>query len=396
MENKTNYYKFKDFTYNDLCELWIKFYNENGRYPNTVDMQKNKDLPTLKRLMQILGDRFDEFDETYMRNIRWRKNVTKETFKNFLRRILNNTWKVDSIKKYNRKCAISGELYDDVHHLFSFNKITKETLQELGLDYRKYRESYTNEEINLIKDLFIKKNYDYGLGVCLTRKYHNEFHSIFGRNPTPEDFWKYKYYKDNNLDINELGSKVHSIVMCHRDQVTVYKTEIERILELKAENSKVFLFAMLILSKMWNNKQEFYLSYSRLKEIVSNIKQNDTLKKCADESIEQNLLYRYPMDEVKREYREKGFSYRYKPVNKYKLLISDNKSGDKIKFNVESKNIEEFYYPLLLHFYKKEELNKILTKVQYGKLTKLSTKLNNENITLEYYIRNLNQLVEQK
>ncbi len=104
-------------------------------------------------------------------------------------------WKYDSMKNCYYKCIISNEKINwDIHHLYSFSKIVDETIKLSGLPIYEEINLYTNEELKLLIDICLELHYKYGLGVCISKELHYEFHSIYGRkNFTPEDF--YEFYK---------------------------------------------------------------------------------------------------------------------------------------------------------------------------------------------------------
>lgn len=105
-------------------------------------------------------------------------------------------WKKDSMKSSEYKCAITGEEFDDIHHLYPFNKILKESLDELNMTLKGKINEYTNEELKSLEEKILEIHYRYPLGVCLTREIHKEFHSIYGKeNFTPDDFYNFKQMK---------------------------------------------------------------------------------------------------------------------------------------------------------------------------------------------------------
>jgi len=102
----------------------------------------------------------------------------------------------------NYKCVITGKKFNAIHHLYSFNKILKETLEELVLPIHKEINDYTSKEMNLIKDIIIKKHNEYPLGVCLCKEIHNLYHKIYGKvDNTPEQFEEFKI-RYNNGEFN--------------------------------------------------------------------------------------------------------------------------------------------------------------------------------------------------
>lgn len=106
-------------------------------------------------------------------------------------------WKIDSLKKYNYTCDISGKNNNlIIHHLYNFSDILKETLDIVKLPIYKNISAYTQEELELIKSTCLKLHYKYGLGICLTEDLHKEFHSIYGkRNNTLEQYLEFKNIK---------------------------------------------------------------------------------------------------------------------------------------------------------------------------------------------------------
>ena len=125
-------------------------------------------------------------------NGRWEGGITSVYF--MLRSNITEK-KKKSMEKCNYKCVITGENFDEIHHLTPFNKIVDVALNSLGMERRKVKE-YSKEEINNLVNL-VKKLHNQELGVCLTKKVHKEFHDLYGyKNPTKEDFEEFKrnYY----------------------------------------------------------------------------------------------------------------------------------------------------------------------------------------------------------
>lgn len=115
-------------------------------------------------------------------------------------------WKKESLKFCNYKCIITGKKFDDIHHLYSFEKILHEAIDNLNLKTNKYKiNTLTIAELNHIKDVVIELHKKYGLGVCLNRDVHKLFHKYYGRgNNTPDQFEEFcqRYYNGEfNLDV---------------------------------------------------------------------------------------------------------------------------------------------------------------------------------------------------
>lgn len=117
----------------------------------------------------------------------------------YLREYLKD-WKQDSAKASNFRCVVTNEKFDVVHHLFSFSSILQETMDTLGFKFYQSISDYSEEEINLIKDMCVKLHYKHGLGVCLTNEVHREFHKQYGwTNNTPEQFEAFKEEYNGSL-----------------------------------------------------------------------------------------------------------------------------------------------------------------------------------------------------
>ena len=101
-------------------------------------------------------------------------------------------WKENIMKKSNYKCEISGKRADEVHHLYSFNTLVFETLEELNIDINEDLSIYSDEELELMGNEFIKKH-DSLQGVALSSEIHKKFHKIYGYGyNTPEQFEEFK------------------------------------------------------------------------------------------------------------------------------------------------------------------------------------------------------------
>ena len=132
-------------------------------------------------------------------NTEWKGGISSLNI--YLREYIT-IWKKDSMANCNYKCVITGKKFNAIHHLYSFNKILKETLEELDLPIHKEINDYTNNEMNLIKEIIIKKHTEYPLGICLCKEVHALYHKIYGRNDnTPEQFDEFKV-RYNNGEFN--------------------------------------------------------------------------------------------------------------------------------------------------------------------------------------------------
>ncbi|GEM_PF-2020690 len=92
----------------------------------------------------------------------------------------NLEWKKESILNCNYKCIVTGERFDDIHHIQGLNLILNETLEEANINIKPSMNDYSEEELRLILDCFREKQNQYPLGVCLTKNIHMKFHEIYG------------------------------------------------------------------------------------------------------------------------------------------------------------------------------------------------------------------------
>lgn len=89
-------------------------------------------------------------------------------------------WKQDSMKMCDYKCLFTMCNFDNIHHLYPFNFMIKETLEELNLDSKENLGDYSLEEQELIKEIINRKHKEHGLGVCLCNEIHKLYHDNYG------------------------------------------------------------------------------------------------------------------------------------------------------------------------------------------------------------------------
>jgi hypothetical protein len=128
---------------------------------------------------------------------------------NFMRYKIND-WKRDSLKHYNYLCGITNQKSNNlvVHHMYGFNMILNETLEELNLDIRKEVSLYNKKELKEIEELLIVKHYKYGFGIPIISSIHDLYHKIYGRgNNTIEEFeiFKQDFINGKYKDLEEVS-----------------------------------------------------------------------------------------------------------------------------------------------------------------------------------------------
>lgn len=120
----------------------------------------------------------------------WKGGISQLTF--YVRSYLYD-WKAKSIEAFNYKCGVTGNTIDAVHHLYSFNLILKETLDNLNLKIHSKINQYTDDEKSKIVAECLKLHDNYGLGIPLCKEVHDLFHELYGKgNNTPEQFEEFK------------------------------------------------------------------------------------------------------------------------------------------------------------------------------------------------------------
>ncbi len=122
----------------------------------------------------------------------------------YLRRRIND-WKTKSMQLCNYRCVITGERFNVVHHLYPFHKILEECIIETGIEIKKYIKDYTEEELLILLNKCVELHFKYPLGVCLTKELHYQFHSLYGYECTPQQFYKFKEIKIKELQEQKVG-----------------------------------------------------------------------------------------------------------------------------------------------------------------------------------------------
>lgn len=120
----------------------------------------------------------------------WKGGVTE--LNNFLRQLLA-PWKLRSLRAYDYRCAVSIINHKDIeiHHPKAFHLLRDGTLAELNLPTKELIGEYSEEELQEVSSVFIKKHSDL-VGIPLRRSIHERLHQEFGDNPTMRDFMTFK------------------------------------------------------------------------------------------------------------------------------------------------------------------------------------------------------------
>jgi hypothetical protein len=101
-------------------------------------------------------------------------------------------WKRQTMVACNYKCVISGNRFDDIHHIYGFNFILEELLQITNLQIKNIGD-YSESELNFLIDTCKQLHEKYGDGACINRKIHSLYHKIYGYGSnTPKQFEEFK------------------------------------------------------------------------------------------------------------------------------------------------------------------------------------------------------------
>lgn len=123
-------------------------------------------------------------------NPNWNEGISE--LYSFLRRNIKQ-WKQDSMKKCNYKCVLTGGKFHVIHHVYAFESLMDETLEELNMPIHARIKNYSDDELMSILNRCLEKHYEHPLGVCLSEKYHKLYHQEYGyRNSRPEYFEEFK------------------------------------------------------------------------------------------------------------------------------------------------------------------------------------------------------------
>lgn len=130
-------------------------------------------------------------------------NINYENTSIYVRRH-NVQWKKDSMIECGFKCIVTGERFDEIHHLVSLNTILENVYAKSSID----RETFDINQISeQARGKFMQCVYDeqsrYPLGVCLRKDIHCQFHNQYGYGDnTLEQFEEFLHINYPNIKIN--------------------------------------------------------------------------------------------------------------------------------------------------------------------------------------------------
>lgn len=104
----------------------------------------------------------------------------------------NSEWKKKSMEDCEYRCVISGQQFDEIHHLYAKNLILAHALEAENIPIPEDINACSDEDKQRILSAFLAEQDKYPLGVCLSKYYHRRFHAMYGfGNNTPEQFQEF-------------------------------------------------------------------------------------------------------------------------------------------------------------------------------------------------------------
>lgn len=111
----------------------------------------------------------------------------------------NQKWKKDSMEFCDYKCVMTNSKNFQIHHLYSVSNIIRDILNKYK-EYDKPFDDYSENELSFLLSKFIEIQNKYPLGVCIDKKIHTLFHSMYGQYYNTPEQW-YRFCEDYNNGI---------------------------------------------------------------------------------------------------------------------------------------------------------------------------------------------------
>lgn len=193
-------------------DIVFKELKDRGLIPIEGEKYINKDEPIKYKCIYhpniIQTIRFGALHKTQCPCDYCRMENSLSTLNRYFRSILEK-WREKSKQNCRFKCVLTGSENYQVHHLYSYNNIIKDCLNELDLEVSDNIGFYTDLELLNLKQKILDKHEEL-LGVCIDEKLHILFHQEYGKTDnTPEQFEEFKsrlkdgefndFLKENNL-----------------------------------------------------------------------------------------------------------------------------------------------------------------------------------------------------
>jgi hypothetical protein len=177
-------------------EIMEKYWDELGKRTSQrlleISKWKGEDNP------QYDSKRFGELNPNY-------KGGISALYQELRRNI--KQWKYDSMENADYKCLLTNQRFENIHHIYSFDNIVQDTLNETGLPLYENISNYSDNELKQLIDKCLEIHYRHPLGICMTEQWHIQFHTEYGYGKnTEEQFYEFleKFNEGKYKDMNEM------------------------------------------------------------------------------------------------------------------------------------------------------------------------------------------------
>jgi hypothetical protein len=105
-------------------------------------------------------------------------------------------WTHQQLQRTGCKCELTGKYGTlNVHHMYSFSNIIKDTMEELQLDIRPNISDYSEDELQLIVVNFLKNNELKAKPIVMLESVHRDFHKFCGGTSKDTSFKQLEEFK---------------------------------------------------------------------------------------------------------------------------------------------------------------------------------------------------------
>lgn len=162
----------------------IQYIKDNWRKQSDYQMSKylNRTQRSVKWMRSELGLLRQEHD----------RSLTYDDLSKYLRGNIYK-WKLDSMESCGYQCVLTKPKDFAIHHLYNFNYILNNFINEYNIVVYDDINKYSNKELEYIVEEFNKFHNKYPLGVCVDKKLHKLFHHYYGKTfNTPEQWSEFQ------------------------------------------------------------------------------------------------------------------------------------------------------------------------------------------------------------
>ena len=155
-------------------------------------IQQNYLLQTDKEIAEFLHRNWHSILDKRCR-MGWLKPHEKSCYQKLFHffRANNYNWEKRSMEECNYECVITHDKFDDIHHVYGFNLIMNEVIEELQIEIKSDFNDYSLAERDLLLHTFFEIQDKYPLGKCLSHEIHKHFHKIYGYGNNTIEQWEH-------------------------------------------------------------------------------------------------------------------------------------------------------------------------------------------------------------